>query len=142
MARSAGPNELQTSIRLSRELYDRLDAGREGRPLGEEMRRRLEASFSSSPPPGGDPRTGTLLNHVAAIADVVRVNFGDWQTMPGACAIFRRAIDISLAEIQPEGEPVVAPTPQAPKFMQECNSVDDAARMVAAAALWAQGGQL
>ena len=41
MARGAGPNELQTSIRLSRELHGRLDAAREGRPLGEEIRRQF-----------------------------------------------------------------------------------------------------
>jgi len=123
---------MQTAVRMPRELYERLQTASEGRPLGEEIRRRLEASFADAPPADADP----VLDHIARITRVVRRNFGDWHTHPGACAILHRAIDFALAELQPDGDPVVEPTAEAPKFMQDCTGVDEAARMAAAAALW------
>jgi hypothetical protein len=62
---------IQTSVRLPRELYDRLmrEAGEKG--IGEEIRRRLEMSFTPTPVTSGDPRFGDLLTaigHAAAAA--------------------------------------------------------------------------
>jgi hypothetical protein len=136
MARGAGPNELQTSIRLSRELYNRLDSAREGRPLGEEIRRRLEASLAGAPPAATDPKTTSLLEYINTVAGVVSAHFGDWHSDPGAFAVFRLAINKILTDVCPEGDPVLNPTGQAKALMPDPTNIEGAAGMVAAVALW------
>jgi hypothetical protein len=140
MARGAGPNELQTSIRLSRELYNRLDAAREGRPLGEEIRRRLEASLAGAPPAAIDPKTGNLLDYINTVADVVSAHFGDWHSDPGAFAVFRLAVEKILSDVCPEGEPLLKPRNQAKALMPDPTNIEAAAAMVAAVALWWRPG--
>ena len=60
----------QTTIRLSSITYDLLadSASEDGRSVGEEMRRRLDASFSSSRSADVDTKTRELLDVIAEMA--------------------------------------------------------------------------
>jgi hypothetical protein len=134
MARSAGPNELQTSLRLSRELYSDLDAAREGRPLGEEIRRRLEASLSGAPT-AADPMTNELLLQIAELSKIVERAFGNWHTDPGAHAVFIRAINKTLSGYQPAGDPVLILKDGAPSALRGVADIETAAVAASLAAL-------
>lgn len=69
MARTAGNNTVPTSIRLSPTLYEQLDKARGSQSLGEEMRRRLDASFAAEVRPAtDDPRFRDLLTAIGHAA--------------------------------------------------------------------------
>ena len=62
---------MQTSLRLPRDLYDRLIAAAGDNGIGEEIRQRLETSFTPAPVALEDPRYRDLLTaigHAAAAA--------------------------------------------------------------------------
>src|SRR5262249_53892822 len=59
---------MQTSLRLPRELHDRLAMAAGDKGIGEEIRRRLEASFASEPPTVSDPRFADLLSAIGYTA--------------------------------------------------------------------------
>jgi hypothetical protein len=52
---------MQTSLRLPRDLYDRLVKAAGDRGIGEEIRQRLEASLGGTPTDATDPRFADLL---------------------------------------------------------------------------------
>jgi hypothetical protein len=91
---------MQTSFRLPRELHKRLMAEAGDKGIGEEMRRRLEASFGPEQPVA-DPKTGELLAAIAEMAGRV----SGWQEDPDQFAAFARAINLVLAGFMPAGEP-------------------------------------
>jgi hypothetical protein len=134
MARSAGEESTQTSLRLSRELYDRLDVVREGRPLGEEIRRRLEASLGDAAPAAADPVTAYLLGRLSELSQIVDAAYGHWQTDPGAYAVFRLAVDKVLEDYKPAGEPKLQLKPEASSMLRGVTDVETAAVVAAFAA--------
>jgi hypothetical protein len=134
MPRPRTDNSLTTSLRLSPDLHEKLDAARGDRPLGEEIRNRLAASFDERAR-AHDPMTAATLESIANAAKIISQNYGDWHIDPGANAVFRRAVEILVHRVA--GDPEVKPTAQANPMFQG-KDVETAANMVAAAAnvLW------
>ncbi len=103
MARTAGDNTVPTSIRLSPDLYKKLDEARESRSLGEEIRQRLTASFEGAPS-GADPKTAEFLTLLAQAAATIAEHYGVWHEDPRAHAIFKRAIEYGLVDYDPSAK--------------------------------------
>src|SRR5438105_387965 len=70
-------NDIQTSLRLSRALYDTLiAAGQEhGVGVGEEIRRRLDSTFALAL---DDPETGELASAIVQAAHQIDRAYGRW----------------------------------------------------------------
>ena len=96
-------SEIQTSLRMPEALRDRLAqaATANGRGLGEEIRRRLEASFGSAPV-SADPKTADLLRVVARAAAILNEQWAPWHADAGPFAVFKAAIEDVLSRQQPE----------------------------------------
>src|SRR5207248_2832847 len=105
--------DMQTSLRLPRDLYERLSeaAAENDHGVGEEMRQRLTASLKSAPAAVGDeqPRDQLTLQFAEA-SKVAAANLalvlGPWHKDPFAFAIFKVAVNTLLENFQPEGDPV------------------------------------
>jgi hypothetical protein len=128
---------VQTSLRLPRDLYDRLrDAGGD-KGIGEEIRRRLEASFRDGPAAPRDERFVDLLTalaHVAAGAGRMypakRVEYqGNEVEDISAQIVFEAATSVLLDAFRPEGR--WASLPVGPEGQMEASRRGD--RLVAAA---------
>lgn len=102
--------EAQTSLRMPEELRDRLAqaAAGNGRSLGEEIRRRLEASFGSAAPQADDPQTAQLLRIIARAAAILSKEWAAWHEDLRALAVFRAAI---AALFSPHKPPAAAAMP-------------------------------
>ena len=110
MKRKNDDGMLQTAVRLPQSLRDRLSKAGGDRGLGEEIRRRLEASFEADKAPA-DPRTRELLGAVSSCAERIAVDYGSWAEDPFAFAVLRVCVSMLLTHFQPEGEPVPKPKP-------------------------------
>ena len=88
---------VQTSLRLPRGLYDRLAEAAGDRGLGDEIRRRLQASLSRGEV---DWQTRKLADAVALVA----MQTG-WRKSRRGFAAFRAALGELLAHVQPPDEP-------------------------------------
>jgi hypothetical protein len=95
-----------TTFRLPRDLHQRLLAAAGERGIGEEIRRRLEASFT---PGTEDPKTRELAGAVAKIASAVSSYYRPWHENRHAFDAVRAAVALLMASYQPKGDPV--PTP-------------------------------
>jgi phytoene/squalene synthetase len=104
-------SDVQTSLRLPEELRDRLAAASaaEGRGIGEEIRRRLEASFGSAPA-SEDTKTGNLLRVIARAAAILDEHWSAWHADAGAFAVFHAAIEDVLMRQQPDNSGAVPKT--------------------------------
>jgi hypothetical protein len=91
-----------TSIRLPSALYEKLDRAREGRPLGEEIRRRLQASFEGAAPTGADDKTTKMLGQVATLAKTISEHYGPWHASARTYAIFKLALEKGLPDYDPD----------------------------------------
>jgi len=113
---------VQTSVRLPRDLYDRLISAAGDKGIGEEIRQRLEASFSPAAVELADPRLRDLLAAIsrAAVAasklhplpagireeeDGNRVTYevSDLGPDRSAYVAFREAVTTLLDAFEPEG---------------------------------------
>jgi len=93
----------QTSVRLPRALYDRLAAEAGDQGIGEEIRRRLDASFAAQPT---DPETRQLVEAISAMAQWASISGSlKWHESLWGFEMFRRAIDNLLHALKPEGTP-------------------------------------
>jgi len=103
-------SDVQTSLRLPEELRDRLAAAADkgGRGIGEEIRRRLEASFKSEPN-SDDPKTGELLAGVARMAEFLARYYPQWHMDGFSFKAFKYATDKLIGIYQPKGEFVANP---------------------------------
>jgi hypothetical protein len=90
----------QTTFRLPEELYDKLikSAG-EKHPIGEEIRRRLEASFETAP---ADPETRKLLAAIAYVATGMMLD-GIWHDDLRLFKAFKVAVLTLLSRFEPAG---------------------------------------
>ena len=97
--------DVQTSLRMSKELRDRLAQAAEdnGRAIGEEIRRRLEASFGPAPSTS-DPKTAALLNRIDdMVGSAGLMNDLPWHEDPLANAVLRAALPMLVPVVL--GEP-------------------------------------
>lgn len=102
----------QTSLRLPQALHARLMEAAGDRGIGEEIRRRLEASFEQEPI-GDDPKTRGLTAALATAAARLRAVYGKaWDGDAFAFAAFRKAahelVDMHV-QPAPDGEPEFRP---------------------------------
>jgi hypothetical protein len=91
----------QSALRLPTDLYEKLRAIGGERGMGEEIRRRLEASFEPQKVPD-DPATAKLLEAISSVASTVSID-APWSEDAYAFKILKAAVDTLLMEFQPEG---------------------------------------
>jgi hypothetical protein len=111
MKRKKDDEMVQTAVRLPQSLRDRLsEAGGDG-GLGEEIRRRLEASFEAerdSP----NPKTTGLLDAISSFAAEVTEYYGHPSSDPFAADLLKACVDLLMTRDRPSGEPVPKPQPE------------------------------
>ena len=105
MKRKNADEMVQTAVRLPQSLRDRLSKAGGERGLGEEIRRRLEASFDAAKAPA-DPKTPELLDEIKRIALNMPLD-EPWHADRDAYEVFEAAIKRAF-EVQPSDE---APPP-------------------------------
>ncbi len=100
---------LHMTFRISPELRERLAAAAGDRPIGEEIRRRLEASFAPSAAGSDDPKTGELAAAIVKAANQLRSLNAPWHADTFSHAAFKHAIGKVLDAEQPPREGKVNP---------------------------------
>jgi hypothetical protein len=113
MARGRVMNDVQTAVRMPRELYERLQAA--GRPIGEEIRQRLEESFAAEPPAAADPKTAQLLGAISKLAGEASGYFGRWHERPYAFRVLHGGIEAALRFFKPSEDVGPGRDPKADK---------------------------
>ena len=88
----------QTAIRLPPEMLERLRKAAGGRGVGEEIRRRLEASFAVEATAQAD-----LMVPITEAADLTKEFFGDWRQDAFAFFVLKSAIGTILDRHKPSG---------------------------------------
>jgi hypothetical protein len=98
---------VQTSLRLSQDAYDYLAKAAEqnGWGVGEEIRRRLEATFIQESQ-HVDEETHRLKSAIVQAARNINAAFGPWHQGRFSFDVFKAAITTLLAFQKPEGAPV------------------------------------
>ena len=101
---------VQSAIRLPRSLHERLKKAGGERGMGEEIRRRLQASLDAED--AGPPTTETreLLDAISFFDEEMFNYFGSWSKEPFAFEVLNKCVDMLLAYDRPKGE---AKTPRA-----------------------------
>jgi hypothetical protein len=97
MPRPRGDLTTPTSIRLPPALYEELDKARGRRPRGEEIRRRLEASFATAGPVIDHPRFRDIMGAIGQAAMAAIQMAGD----DSPYGYFAAAVPFLLAMFQP-----------------------------------------
>ena len=98
---------VQTSLRLSRDAYDYMAKAAEqnGWGVGEEIRRRLEATFIQESQ-HVDEETHRLTGAIVQAAHNINAAFGPWHQDRFSFDVFKTAITTLLTFQKPEGAPV------------------------------------
>jgi hypothetical protein len=129
MKREKDDKLVQTAVRLPSSLRDRLcEAGGE-RGLGEEIRRRLEASFDTEKD-RANAQTRELLDAVASFAWQVAMYYGDPASDPFAADVLKACIDLLMTRDRPNGEAVPHPTEVADMVFSPDHSVEAVSRVL------------
>jgi hypothetical protein len=110
MKRKKDDEMVQTAVRLPQSLRDRLSKTGGERGLGDEIRRRLEASFEAERAPA-DPKTGELLAAIAFCAADIARDYGLWSEDAFAFEVLKGCMNMLLKHFRPRGEPVPNPNP-------------------------------
>lgn len=136
---AADDGEIQTSLRLPKALHDRLRAASGERGLGQEVRRRLEASFELE----SDPATSGLVSLVVMLArELKRFTGTEWSANPFAHQTFKLALPFLLGNA-PKGKAVLPEkweevSPYSAMFSPQ-TTPEQAAQLFAFAVLSAKG---
>ena len=110
MKRESQDHMVQSAVRLPRGLHERLKNAGGDRGMGDEIRRRLEASFEAEKIPG-NPNTRELINAISfADQELVR-DFGSWSKDRFAFEVFRESVNGLMKHYEPKGEAVPLPKP-------------------------------
>jgi hypothetical protein len=126
------------AVRLPRELQDRLRRAGGERGIGEEIRRRLEASFEVEKAPA-NPKTRNLLIATGFVAEKAAMYFGDWSEDPFAFEILKAGVNLWLIANQPKGEPIMKPNPNREpfdSFFDPSSTPENIARSILANLTW------
>ena len=91
---------IQSAVRLPTSLHDRLKKAGGERGMGEEIRRRLEASFDAEAEAPSDPKIGELLDQIKRIALSKPLDVS-WHADRDAFEVFKAAISGVLSSYQP-----------------------------------------
>jgi len=103
MTRKIEDEMAQTTMRLPRDLYRRLKRAGGERGMGEEIRRRLEASFE---PESTNQKTKELLQAIAFVADETDNNYGPWSESAFAFEVVKLCVDLLLVLDRPKGDAI------------------------------------
>jgi hypothetical protein len=131
---------LHTTFRLPRELHELLiKAAAEHRyGIGEEIRRRLEASFAAAPS-GGDLKTQALITSIKSTADQVWSlnSFHHWHEDAFSFAAFKHALHKVLEVLlqKPPGEAKIDPYGLGGSIWEDGVSPEEVGNAVAANAI-------
>ena len=98
---------VQSAVRLPRSLHERLKKAGGDRGMGDEIRRRLEASFAAEKNPES-PNTRELINAISFFDEELVRDFGSWSKDRFAFEVFRESINALLKQYEPKGELVPA----------------------------------
>lgn len=98
----------QSAIRLPRSLHERLKKAGGERGMGEEIRRRLEASFEAEEAPA-NPKTTELLDAISFFDEEMFHHFGSWSNEAFAFEAMKACVDLLLTYYRPEGEAKAPP---------------------------------
>src|SRR5690242_19884682 len=96
---------VQSAIRLPQSLHQRLKKAGGDRGMGEEIRRRLEASFDAEKTPA-NPKMIYLLDAISSCAEEITNDFGSWSEDPFAFEVLKGCVNLLLMRFQPKGKPV------------------------------------
>ena len=110
MKRKTADEMIQSAIRLPRNLHERLKKAGGERGMGEEIRRRLEASFDAEKAPA-NPKTRELLDAISSFAEETARDYGNWSEDAFAFEVLKACVNMLLAHYQPKGKPVPNPKP-------------------------------
>ena len=150
MAKKPDDGMVQSTIRLPSSLFDRLEAsnkGRGGRGVSEEIRQRLEASFSHERAVdrliATYDTTPELADGIFYLSDLVQQCYGDWTKDRFAFEVLKASIEKML--LQKFGTKIEAKADPKPTDMAEIllgdgdhlKSVDDISRVFVA--IWLSG---
>jgi hypothetical protein len=94
----------QSAVRLPRSLHERLKKAGGARGMGEEIRRRLEASFEAEGEAPTDPKTRELLEAISFLATRGAIFYGDWSEDAFAFQVLKGSVDMLFKRYQPEGD--------------------------------------
>src|SRR3954469_9482494 len=103
-------NMVQSAVRLPRSLHERLKKAGGDRGMGDEIRRRLEASFDAEKVPS-NPDTQKLIDAISFSDEELVRDFGSWSKDRFAFEVFRQSLNAVLKQYEPKGELVPAPNP-------------------------------
>src|SRR5215470_16232870 len=101
-------NGIQSAVRLPRALHERLKGAGGHRGLGEEIRRRLEASFEAEDAPT-KPKLQRLLDAITYVAGEAATYCGDPFEDAYAFEVLRISVEAFLAAARPKGDVVLDP---------------------------------
>ncbi len=107
MTRKTDDEMIQSAVRLPRSLHERLKKAGGERGMGEEIRRRLEASFDAERVPS-DPKTRELLEAISFVARQATNHFGSWSDDAFAFKVLKLGVDRLLKHYQPKNDPALA----------------------------------
>lgn len=108
MTTKTADDMVQSAIRLPRSLHQRLKKTGGERGMGEEIRRRLEASFDAEKA-RTDPKMIYLLDAITSCAAEIANDYGSWSDDPFAFEVLKGCVDLLLTRFQPKGNPVPKP---------------------------------
>jgi hypothetical protein len=95
------PRDTAITLRLPRELHDRLREAAAGRSVSEEMRARLERSLIEASP---DPKTYELLRAIKIAAEFINQNAAPWHENRWSYDVLLAAIAALTEAYMPKGE--------------------------------------
>jgi hypothetical protein len=110
MKKESPDHMVQSAVRLPRSLHERLKNAGGDRGMGDEIRRRLEASFEAEKIPG-NPNTRELINAISFADEELLRDFGSWSKDRFAFEVFRESVSGLLKHYEPKGEPIPLPNP-------------------------------
>jgi hypothetical protein len=96
---------VQSAVWLPRSLHERLKKAGGAGGMGEEIRRRLEASFEAE---AENPKTRELLEAILFLATRGGSFYGSWSEDPFAFKVLKGSVDMLFKQYQPEGDLVHA----------------------------------
>jgi hypothetical protein len=110
MKRKTSGTMAQSALRLPRSLHDRLKKSGGERGMGEEIRRRLEASFDAEKA-SANPKLRELLDAIASFAGDVTGYYGNWAEDAFAFEVLKACVNLLMTHDRPKGEAVPHPDP-------------------------------
>lgn len=110
MTTKTADDMVQSAIRLPRSLHQRLKKTGGERGMGEEIRRRLEASFDAEKAPA-EAKTRELLDAISYCAERTADDYRSWWGDAFSFEILKECVNMLLMRDQPKGEAVPKPNP-------------------------------